>query len=85
MSAWRAVAAGALLASLSACVAGYGGAGAPAPVASSAPAAEPVYQASECTGPVIMGRCHGQILGGYGYVPRCHGQWLAGQCTGPMF
>ena len=43
----------------------------------------PVYDASKCVGPVIMGRCHGSTIG----PPRktCHGTMLNGRCTGPMF
>ena len=48
-------------------------------------AGEPVYSADECTGPVIMGRCHGAVVSKRGYQPTCHGEWLDGQCTGPMF
>jgi len=44
-----------------------------------------VYDPSECIGPVIMGRCHGQILPNKAYHPTCHGTWLNGHCTGPMF
>jgi hypothetical protein len=44
-----------------------------------------VYDASECVGPVIMGRCEGSIIPNRAYHPTCHGTWLNGQCTGPMF
>jgi hypothetical protein len=44
-----------------------------------------VYESSDCIGPVIMGRCHGQILPNKAYHPTCYGDWLNGQCTGPMF
>lgn len=44
-----------------------------------------VYDASECIGPVIMGRCKGSIIPNKAYHPTCHGEWLNGQCTGPMF
>ena len=44
-----------------------------------------VYEAGECIGPVIMGKCHGSILPKKAYHPRCYGTWLNGQCTGPMF
>jgi hypothetical protein len=44
-----------------------------------------VYDPSECIGPVIMGRCHGQILPNKAYHPTCYGSWLNGHCTGPMF
>jgi hypothetical protein len=66
---------------------------APAEVQSFAPrtsrpgagAGEKVYDASECIGPVIRGRCHGTILPNQAYHPTCHGAWLNGECTGPMF
>jgi hypothetical protein len=40
----------------------------------------PVYGASQCVGPVIMGVCQGAVIG----VPaaRCYGAMLNGQCTG---
>jgi len=43
----------------------------------------PVYDASQCVGPIIMGECHGSTIG----PPRktCHGTMINGQCTGPMF
>jgi hypothetical protein len=44
-----------------------------------------VYDPSECIGPVIMGRCQGQILPNKAYHPTCYGAWLNGRCTGPMF
>ena len=44
-----------------------------------------VYNATECIGPVIMGRCEGSIIPNGAYHPTCHGDWLNGQCTGPMF
>ena len=44
-----------------------------------------VYDASECTGPVIMGECHGGIIPKSAHHPTCHGEMLNGQCTGPMF
>jgi hypothetical protein len=44
-----------------------------------------IYDASECTGPVIMGRCEGATISNKAYHPTCHGTWLNGQCTGPMF
>lgn len=44
-----------------------------------------VYDAAECTGPVIMGRCEGAIISNQAYHPTCHGTWLNGQCTGPLF
>jgi hypothetical protein len=44
-----------------------------------------VYDPSECTGPVIMGRCKGTILPNKAYHPTCYGTWLNGTCTGPMF
>lgn len=45
----------------------------------------PVYQADECTGPVINGRCHGSIIPKSAVPKRCYGTMLNGQCTGPMF
>lgn len=44
-----------------------------------------VYDPSECIGPVIMGRCQGQILPNKAYHPTCYGGWLNGRCMGPMF
>jgi hypothetical protein len=44
-----------------------------------------VYSASECVGPVIMGKCEGSVISNGGYHPTCHGELLNGQCTGPMF
>jgi hypothetical protein len=44
-----------------------------------------VYDPSECIGPVIMGRCQGQILPNKANHPTCYGAWLNGRCTGPMF
>jgi hypothetical protein len=44
-----------------------------------------VYSASECVGPVIMGRCEGSVIPNAAYHPTCHGELLNGQCTGPMF
>jgi hypothetical protein len=44
-----------------------------------------VYDADECIGPIINGRCHGTILPNKAYHPTCHGEWINGQCTGPMF
>jgi hypothetical protein len=44
-----------------------------------------VYNASECIGPVIMGKCEGTIQDTGGYHKTCHGEMLNGQCTGPMF
>jgi hypothetical protein len=43
----------------------------------------PVYDASQCVGPIIMGECKGSTIG----PPKatCHGTILNGQCTGPMF
>ena len=43
----------------------------------------PVYNASQCVGPIIMGQCQGSTIG----PPRatCHGTMLNGRCTGPMF
>ena len=43
----------------------------------------PVYDASQCVGPVIMGQCHGSTIGPP--MKTCHGTMLNGQCTGPMF
>lgn len=47
--------------------------------------ARKVYDASECIGAVVMGRCHGTILPKSAYHPTCYGAWLNGRCTGPMF
>jgi len=44
-----------------------------------------VYDASECTGPVINGRCHGSILPNKAVHKKCYGTMLFGKCTGPMF
>lgn len=44
-----------------------------------------VYGADECIGPIVAGKCHGQIVDKGGYHKTCHGEWLNGQCTGPMF
>ncbi len=44
-----------------------------------------VYDASECIGAVVMGRCHGTILPKSAYHPTCYGKWLNGRCIGPMF
>ena len=49
------------------------------------PTKQKVYHASECIGPVILGRCHGTILPKSGYHPTCYGTWLNGRCIGPMF
>lgn len=46
---------------------------------------ETVYDADECVGPVIMGRCRGSILPKKARHPICHGVWLNGRCTGPVF
>jgi len=46
---------------------------------------EKVYSADECTGPVVMGVCQGQIIPHAAYHPTCHGEMLNGQCTGPLF
>jgi hypothetical protein len=46
---------------------------------------KPVYRASECAGPVVMGECHGSVIPNTAYHPTCHGEMLNGQCTGPMF
>jgi hypothetical protein len=43
----------------------------------------PVYGASQCVGPVIMGVCQGSVIGPP--AARCYGTMLNGQCTGPMF
>lgn len=43
----------------------------------------PVYDSNQCTGPVIMGECHGGMIGEP--KARCHGSMLNGKCTGPMF
>jgi len=43
----------------------------------------PVYDASQCVGPVIMGVCQGSVIGPP--AARCYGTMLNGQCTGPMF
>ncbi len=45
----------------------------------------PVYDASECVGPIVNGICQGTILPNQAVHPICHGQMLNGQCTGPMF
>lgn len=44
-----------------------------------------VYDADECIGPVINGRCHGTILPKKAYHPTCYGEWVGGRCTGPQF
>ena len=44
-----------------------------------------VYDAGECIGPVIMGRCRGTILPNKSYHPTCYGEWIGGRCTGPLF
>jgi hypothetical protein len=44
-----------------------------------------VYSASECVGPVIMGKCQGSIIPSGAYHPTCYGEFLNEQCTGPMF
>ena len=44
-----------------------------------------IYAANECTGPVIMGVCHGGIIPVTAYHPRCYGTMLNGTCTGPLF
>lgn len=49
------------------------------------PGQSTVYSASECTGPVVNGTCHGSILPNRAYHQTCHGEMLFGQCTGPMF
>ena len=36
-----------------------------------------------CTGPIIMGECHGSTIGKP--IGRCHGDMINGECTGPMF
>lgn len=46
---------------------------------------QPVYDASECVGPIVMGECQGQIVPNSAYHPKCYGQMLNGVCTGPMF
>jgi len=46
---------------------------------------QPVYSPDECTGTVVAGVCHGQILPQAAYHPQCYGQMLNGVCTGPMF
>jgi hypothetical protein len=48
-----------------------------------APNGQPVYDASQCIGPVVNGVCHGSTLGQP--VARCYGTMLNGQCTGPQF
>lgn len=44
-----------------------------------------VYDREECIGPVVDGRCKGQILPTKAYHPKCYGEWLHGDCTGPLF
>lgn len=44
-----------------------------------------VYDAGECIGAIVNGRCRGTILPNKGYHPTCYGQWINGQCTGPLF
>lgn len=44
-----------------------------------------VYDADECIGPIVAGRCQGTILPKKSYHPKCHGEMLNGRCTGPMF
>jgi hypothetical protein len=43
-----------------------------------------VYDASQCTGAIVNGECHGTIINP-GAHKTCHGEWLNGQCTGPLF
>jgi hypothetical protein len=45
----------------------------------------PVYNASDCIGAVVNGKCHGSIGGAAIPIARCHGEMINGQCTGPMF
>lgn len=45
----------------------------------------PVYDPSECIGPIIMGECKGSILPHSAHHQTCYGTMLNGQCTGPMF
>lgn len=44
-----------------------------------------VYNADECIGAVVMGKCHGSVINKGGYKPTCHGEWMNGMCTGAMF
>ncbi len=44
-----------------------------------------VYDADECVGTAIMGRCQGTIVPKKSCHPTCHGAWINGRCTGPMF
>jgi hypothetical protein len=46
---------------------------------------QPVYNPNECTGPIVMRECQGQIVPEAAYHPRCYGQMLYGAYTGPMF
>lgn len=48
-------------------------------------AGQPVYSPNECTGPIVMGVCNGQIVPQSAYHARCYGEMLNGVCTGPMF
>ncbi|MXZ13025.1 MAG: hypothetical protein F4Y78_03300 [Candidatus Dadabacteria bacterium] len=45
----------------------------------------PVYEESECIGPVINGVCHGGVIDTNPMRERCYGDWLMGECTGPQF
>jgi hypothetical protein len=43
----------------------------------------PVYNINQCTGPIIMGVCHGSTVGMP--IAICRGTMLNGQCIGPLF
>lgn len=45
----------------------------------------PMYDASECTGAVVAGICHGSIIPNTAVHPVCHGTVINGECTGPFF
>lgn len=45
----------------------------------------PMYPASSCIGPVIMGECKGTILNPGPAPKRCYGTVLNGKCIGPEF
>jgi hypothetical protein len=43
----------------------------------------PVYNASQCIGPIVMDECKGSTIGPPAKV--CYGKIINGQCTGPAF
>ena len=44
-----------------------------------------VYDASECIGAVVNGRCHGSIIRQPRYHETCYGSWVMGKCVGAQF